>query len=379
MRKINYPFFESELKINPTKKKEFLDEYLKVFNPDFLKNIDTKIKTIKPDWDSKTLLTSNFNVLLDIINFAEENDNWNELIKLFCTIKKKDKEYTYSKEQRKIADFFIDQKLDLRSCHYCNIDFINPFNSFIEYEDEDKFIKHATKEEWVELLSEKKGKDIYSTIKDNQIKTLDSLKRFKIAGVGVQSLDKITLTNINFLKKYKDHFTLDHILPKSTYPFLSLSLFNLIPSCYSCNSKLKGSKEFIVNDFLKKLSPSSIEFDFDKKVKFELRFNLQDVKQIQNIDEFKVTLVNNQSNEEIDDFFDMFKLRGRYEFHKGIAYEMINKRKKYSDSQLNELSKLLNVSVDILKKDIFGKEAFEENNYPFEKYKGDIAEQLELK
>jgi hypothetical protein len=33
--------------------------------------------------------------------------------------------------------------------------------------------------------------------------------------------------------------TFDHFLKKSTYPFFSLSLFNLIPSCKICNSDLK--------------------------------------------------------------------------------------------------------------------------------------------
>ena len=38
--------------------------------------------------------------------------------------------------------------------------------------------------------------------------------------------------------------TLDHYYPKSRFPFLSLSIYNLIPSCYTCNSSLKGAKDF---------------------------------------------------------------------------------------------------------------------------------------
>src|SRR5690606_32118753 len=45
----------------------------------------------------------------------------------------------------------------------------------------------------------------------------------------------------------KNHFTLDHLLPQSEYPYLSLSLFNLVPSCYSCNSKLKNDKKIYSN------------------------------------------------------------------------------------------------------------------------------------
>lgn len=38
--------------------------------------------------------------------------------------------------------------------------------------------------------------------------------------------------------------TFDHWFPKSKYPLLSLSFFNLIPSCNVCNSGVKGSTPF---------------------------------------------------------------------------------------------------------------------------------------
>lgn len=44
--------------------------------------------------------------------------------------------------------------------------------------------------------------------------------------------------------------TLDHFYPKSKYPHLALSLANLVPSCYSCNSSLKGNKDFYTKPHL---------------------------------------------------------------------------------------------------------------------------------
>lgn len=37
---------------------------------------------------------------------------------------------------------------------------------------------------------------------------------------------------------------LDHFFSKVEYPYLAISLFNLIPCCHNCNSSYKGSKEF---------------------------------------------------------------------------------------------------------------------------------------
>lgn len=42
----------------------------------------------------------------------------------------------------------------------------------------------------------------------------------------------------------------DHFLSQKDYPYLAISLFNLIPSCYSCNSQLKLAEEFNLVDYL---------------------------------------------------------------------------------------------------------------------------------
>ena len=42
----------------------------------------------------------------------------------------------------------------------------------------------------------------------------------------------------------------DHWFPKSEYPLLSLSLYNLIPSCHICNSSAKGSASVNLRDYI---------------------------------------------------------------------------------------------------------------------------------
>ncbi|MQA18169.1 HNH endonuclease [Rugamonas rivuli] len=58
---------------------------------------------------------------------------------------------------------------------------------------------------------------------------------------------------------------LDHFYPRSRYPYLGTSLYNLIPSCYQCNSSIKGAE----NPLVKALTHP---FEIGKKsVKFRLR------------------------------------------------------------------------------------------------------------
>lgn len=44
--------------------------------------------------------------------------------------------------------------------------------------------------------------------------------------------------------------TLDHFYPKSQYPYLALSLYNLVPSCHTCNSSLKSTCDFYIDQHL---------------------------------------------------------------------------------------------------------------------------------
>lgn len=57
--------------------------------------------------------------------------------------------------------------------------------------------------------------------------------------------------------------TLDHFFYKDEYPHLALTLYNLIPSCSTCNSSLKGQADFYKQPHLNPLFDSdNIEFYF---------------------------------------------------------------------------------------------------------------------
>ena len=44
--------------------------------------------------------------------------------------------------------------------------------------------------------------------------------------------------------KGRSRADLDHFLPKALYPYFSMSIYNLVPSCNTCNSSFKGQKPF---------------------------------------------------------------------------------------------------------------------------------------
>src|SRR5690606_364107 len=59
----------------------------------------------------------------------------------------------------------------------------------------------------------------------------------------------------------------DHFFDKSRYPYLSLSIYNLVPSCNICNSSYKHSKEFNIKDhyhpYLKCFDCENIKFTLE--------------------------------------------------------------------------------------------------------------------
>ena len=186
--------------------------------------------------------------------------------------------------------------------------------------------------------------------------------------------------NIDFINMYnktktkKNKFTLDHFFDKSTYPYLALSLYNFIPSCYTCNSKLKKNEEF------ENISPSSTKYDFDEQVKFKIQLS-------ETCDDL---YIKNKKDIEIDlreiylkkykVFIEKMFLNERYEVHKDIVFEMIQKKELYPDSRLKELQSLTGVPYQQIKKDIFN--LIDENEdlskKPFNKLIKDISQELGL-
>ena len=256
-------------------------------------------------YELKEILCGDFNKIVEIKNFHKNKyKNDNTIKKFFNYDKAKSTKFIplISKLQPKISKFF-QENIEVHTCYYCNIDFINTFK------------------------------------KNNET---------------------------------KNAFTLDHVLAKADFPFLALSLYNLVPSCYVCNSKVKDSK-IPFDDF----SPTNKDFDFDERVKFKSfisNINLQ----IEKEEDFYIKLIENYSNK-YDKYIESLNLNDRYDYHKYKVLEMIQKRREYPDSRIKELSDLTKKTQEEIKQDLFAIYTSEDlHKRPLSKLIKDISEELDL-
>ena len=274
-------------------------------NSTFEEYYNTNIKAILNNYSLADILTGDFDKLWEIANSINLSSTDFEMIKTFFNYDKansKDFVTLISKLQPKISKFF-EKNIEVHTCYYCNIDFINTFK------------------------------------KNNET---------------------------------KNAFTLDHVLEKADYPFLALSLYNLVPSCYVCNSKVRDSK-ISFKDF----SPTNKDFDFDERVKFKSFISNVNL-QIEKEQDFYIKLIENYSNK-YDKYIESLNLNDRYDYHKYKVLEMIQKRREYPDSRIKELSDLTKKTQEEIKQDLFGIYISEDlHKRPLSKLIKDISEELDL-
>ncbi|SFM78770.1 HNH endonuclease [Rugamonas rubra] len=105
--------------------------------------------------------------------------------------------------------------------------------------------------------------------------------------------------------------TLDHYYPKGKYPYLALSLYNLVPSCYSCNSSLKTTKDFYTKKHLHPLSDTEeIKFSWDIDSYLQQRGTGKS--------NFELTLQFDKKNTAAKNSANTFLLHERFVGHKGM-------------------------------------------------------------
>lgn len=223
-----------------------------------------------------------------------------------------------------------------------------------------------------ELTDFKQYKDIFEKLYKEQLSGKDELKKqfFNL----FENLNVCPYCNRNFINPiYKENSVggdnknqspdIEHFFPKSIYPFLSLSISNLLPSCAFCN-KIKSDVDTFQNNCLSPYEIKNSDFRFDFTFKSE---RVKEVKLISKTDcknseilhleslynevhseyindIFKNDLKYTQKNK---DFLDIFKILNENDYKK--VFRNYYKEEDFAKQPLSKMTKDLYKQINNLK------------------------------
>lgn len=193
--------------------------------------------------------------------------------------------------------------------------------------------------------------------------------------------------NMSYINMYEDNdsdkgwriqFDLDHVLDKGACPIVALSLFNFVPSCSVCNSRLKASKQLVGKDgrYKEELSPTSPKYSFDKNVdivmvlKGERDWTLP----TEHREDYAVEFDSHDSD--YQHVIDIFRLQERYDYHRIEGLRVMELKRKYRSSSIammaNAMKGLPGFAPEEIWEDIFGERFMTEEHRCFSKFRKDM-------
>lgn len=186
--------------------------------------------------------------------------------------------------------------------------------------------------------------------------------------------------------KEKLLFHLDHYFPKSIYPYLCLSYFNLLPCCASCNMS-KSNKAFKLSENIHPYIDSFDEiarFNIDKTSVLDYFI---DPSKNENLIKYPVEIRlkyfgNSEYEIKLNNYLREFKIEEQYSQFKDVASEICLKSRYYNKNRRNELEeffdKSISITPDIIQRLLIGN--YQEDskllNRPLAKFMKDISEDL---
>lgn len=118
--------------------------------------------------------------------------------------------------------------------------------------------------------------------------------------------------------------TFDHWFPKSKYPLLSLSFYNLIPSCNICNSGVKGNTPFTLSTHFHPYYNNP-----DKGFKYTFSYDHSDY------DKFKFKIIPDNEFSEVS--VNAFELEGIFKAHEDEIEDLRRIKDAYSEDYIDML------------------------------------------
>lgn len=181
-------------------------------------------------------------------------------------------------------------------------------------------------------------------LSDKLLKTIFQYENFSKRKVAYELLKEIDITvcpycnrlYIMTLKKHRVRPQLDHYFPKSRYPYLALSLYNLIPSCSVCNMA-KSDMDTKENPIL-----YPYEEEFGEKVVFGVDIPDKDefVKCITGIkDDFNIDIKNSEQflEQQVENQNSRLHITDLYNEHKDYVKDILLNYHINTDKRIQEL------------------------------------------
>lgn len=163
----------------------------------------------------------------------------------------------------------------------------------------------------------------------------------------------------------------DHWFPKSIRPLLALSFYNLVPSCGTCNSSVKGGINLNLDDHVHPY--------VDRDQVNDLQFTYEFYKCIDRI-RIKVDSLN--SDGRAYNTSQAFKLEQMFDAHHSELADMLILKRAYPTSYLEQMRAFLPGGLNDTEvyRIIFGTEASPEDFHrrPLSKFKSDILKELKI-
>lgn len=172
-------------------------------------------------------------------------------------------------------------------------------------------------------------------------------------------------------------FEIEHVLDKGECPLVGMSLYNFVPSCGTCNgTAIKGTKTIGDTEVeMARLSPSAEGYDFENKVKFEVKIlipDIDDLKAISHTDDYEIDF--NVREALYQKIIDLFELKSRYN-HGTVKVELLkwrDKRRENPDNKIQENARLLERSFKDTFEELFELDLRRREHYTMEKARRDV-------
>ena len=339
--------------------------------------------------DITTILIADYSQLVDIYIAYRELVNQNRISndlheKLKPCFNYKGYNAWFKDFQPDISKFFMKhaEELDLHVCHYCELSYINVYGFYSVYHDFAAFLYNAPDKELMKYIRKADGlpyKDRYYkkviSLRTNPRITHENIVE-KFDGLD-KRIGKDGKKSESIINKLKNHFDLDHFLPKSRCPLVALSLMNFVPSCPICNEKLKKDDEIgrLDRDALLKLSPTSNDYNFDDEVEIRVICNNgpNGLMAQNHPDDYTVKFCTND-NDYQEGIIDEFHLNERYNYHKCEALRLQDLMLNYPKEKIQAMSFALKgyrTEAEI-SEDLFGEHFSKEHHRCFDKLRRDV-------